>query len=117
MEVEIRGKGLYVTGGLSTYIQRRLGLALGRFDRRVERVLVRVEDVNGPKGGIDKQCRVAVVLPHSTTAVMESKASNVRVAINRAVAKASRYVAGRLKPPHLAKISGRRSRVSSPEIA
>jgi len=71
MQAEVRGKGLHVTAVLSTYIQRRLGFALGRFDRRVERVLVRIEDVNGPKGGIDKHCRVVVVMPHSTTAVME----------------------------------------------
>ena len=67
-----------VTDVLSTYIQRRLVFALGRFGRRVERVLVRVEDTNGPKGGIDKRCRVAVVMPHSTTAVMEGRASNIR---------------------------------------
>ena len=41
MQVEIRGKGLRVTDVLSTYIQRRLVFALGRFGRRVERVLVR----------------------------------------------------------------------------
>jgi len=96
MQVEIRGKGLDVTGVLSTYIQRRLVFALGRFGRRVARVLVRVEDTNGPKGGIDKQCRVAVVVPHSRT--------------NRAVAKASRYVAERLKQPHWTNLSARKSR-------
>ena len=108
MQVGVRGKGLHVTAVLSTYIQRRLGFALGRFDRRVERVLVRIEDVNGPKGGIDKHCRVVVVMPHSTTAVMEGRGSNFRVAINRAVAKASRYVADRLKQPHWAKLSARK---------
>ena len=112
MQVEIRGKGFDVTAVLSTYIQRRLVFALGRFDRGVERVLVRVEDTNGPKGGIDKRCRVAVVIPHSMTAVMEGKAPNIRVAINRAVTKASRYVAGRLTQPHLAKLSARKSQDS-----
>ena len=116
MQVEIRGKGLHVTGVLSTYIQRRLSFALGRFGRRVERVLVRVEDINGPKGGIDKQCRVAVVVPHSTTAVMQGIHPNIRVAIDRAIAKASRYVAGRLKQPHWAKLSARKSRASESRI-
>ena len=116
MQVEVRGKGLHVTAVLSTYIQRRLGFALGRFGRRVERVLVRVEDTNGPKGGIDKQCRVAVVVPHFTTAMMEGKGPNIRVAINRAVAKASRYVAGRLKQPYWAKPSARKSRASENRI-
>jgi len=110
MQVEIRGKGLDVTGVLSTYIQRRLVFALGRFGRRVARVLVRVEDTNGPKGGIDKQCRVAVVVPHSRTAVIEATGSNIRATVNRAVAKASRYVAERLKQPHWTNLSARKSR-------
>ncbi len=115
MQVEIRGKGFRVTDVLSTYIQRRLGFALGRFGRRVQRVLVRVEDVNGPKGGIDKQCRVAVLVRHSTTAVMEGKAANIHVAINRAVGKTSRYVADRLKQPHRTNLSARKGRGRSPE--
>ena len=116
MQVEIRGKGLRVTDVLSTYIQRRLVFALGRFGRRVERVLVRVEDTNGPKGGIDKQCRVAVVVPHSRTAVIEARGSNIRVTINRAVAKASRYIADRLKQPHSTNLSARQSRASENRI-
>ena len=115
MRVEIRGKGLRVTDVLSIYIQRRLVFSLGRLGRRVEKVLVWVEDTNGPKGGIDKQCRVAVVVPRSTTAVMEGRGSNLIVAINRAVAKANRYVADRLKEPHWINLSARKGRGSSPE--
>ena len=116
MQVEIRGKGLRITNVLSTYIQRRLVFALGRFGRRVERVLVRVEDINGPKRGIDKQCRLAVVVPHSRTAVIEARGSNIRVTINRAVAKASRCIADRLKQPYWAKPSARKSRASENRI-
>ncbi len=116
MQVEIRGKGLHVTDVLSTYIQRRLAFALGRFGRRVERVSVRVEDTNGPKGGIDKQCRVAVVVPHSRVAVIEARGSNIRLTIKRAIAKASRYIAGRLKQPHWAKLAARKNRPSENRI-
>ena len=41
--------------------------------------------------------------------MMEGKAPNIRVAINRAVAKASRYVARRLKQPYWAKPSAARA--------
>jgi len=116
MEVDIRGKGLYVTRVLSTYIQRRLVFALGRFGRRIERVSVRIEDMNGPKRGIDKLCRVVVVVPHSATAVTQARGSNIRVAIDRAVAKASRYIAERLKRPHWAKLAARKSRASKNRI-
>jgi putative sigma-54 modulation protein len=110
MRVEIRGKSLQVTDALSAYIQRRLGFSLGRFGRRVARVLVWVEDTNGPKGGIDKQCRVAVMAPHSRTAVTQARGSNIRVAINLAIAKASGYAADRLKQPHWTNLSAHKSR-------
>jgi ribosome-associated translation inhibitor RaiA len=112
MKVEIRGKGLRVTNVLSAYIQRRLVFALGRLGGRVEKVLVWVEDTAGSMGGIDKQYRIAVVVPRSTTAMMEGRNSNLCVAINCAVAKASRYVADRLKQPHWT----RKDRVSSQAI-
>ncbi len=35
---------------------------LGRFERRIKSVQVFIEDVNGPKGGVDKECRCVVHL-------------------------------------------------------
>ena len=38
------------------YVRRKLGMKLGKFARSIERVSVRVEDVNGSRGGVDKAC-------------------------------------------------------------
>ena len=43
---------------LPEHIERRLRFALARFGNRVERVIVFLQDRNGPKGGIDKVCRI-----------------------------------------------------------
>ena len=43
---------------LADHIERRLRFALARFGNRVEKVIVFLQDRNGPKGGIDKVCRI-----------------------------------------------------------
>lgn len=40
--------------------ERLLRFSLSRFDGTVSRVEVTFTDVNGPKGGIDRRCRIAV---------------------------------------------------------
>lgn len=62
MQLSIRGKNFKVLAGLRESIQSRLETALARHRGRVENVAVSLADLNGPKGGIDKQCRVVVRL-------------------------------------------------------
>ena len=42
--------------------QQRLRFALGRFADRVRSLTVRLSDINGPRGGRDKRCTIAVRL-------------------------------------------------------
>lgn len=62
MRLEMRGVRYDLDDVLGDYIERRVRFALGRFAGRIDRVAVRLSDVNGPRGGIDKHCRVTVVL-------------------------------------------------------
>lgn len=45
---------------LRTYVIRRIHFQLSRFKQSLTAVVVRIGDVNGPKGGADKRCRVTV---------------------------------------------------------
>jgi putative sigma-54 modulation protein len=62
MQLELRGVNYELSDGLRDFIERRLRLTLGRFAARIDRLTVRLSDVNGPRGGVDKRCRIAVVL-------------------------------------------------------
>jgi hypothetical protein len=70
MRLEIRRRRLMVSDWLRTHIERQLRAALGRFARRVGQVRVFLRDVNGPRGGVDKRCRIVVHLPPAGRAVV-----------------------------------------------
>jgi len=79
---------------LAVLARRRLEFALGRFGPRVRSLAVRLKDVNGPKGGVDKVCLVAVRLTvPRCEIVIEDGDADAAVAIDRAVDRAGRAVA------------------------
>jgi ribosome-associated translation inhibitor RaiA len=52
---------------LRDQLEKRLKFALGRFEPRIRQVCVDLEDINGPRGGVDKSCRIAVHLNRGRT--------------------------------------------------
>ena len=95
MRFSISGDRVKVTTGLREYIDRRLYFALGRFDTAIDNVSVRVGDVNGPRGGVDKRCRIVVALraPGSNPITVDDNDEDLRAAVARASNRAGRTVA------------------------
>lgn len=62
MIIDLRTHGFSPTPALNAHVERRLGLALDRWAERIARVRVTVRDLNGPRGGADKRCRVEIRL-------------------------------------------------------
>jgi hypothetical protein len=69
----------------------RLARKLGSFASHVERVSVRFEDADGPRG-INAVCRVKVVLRALPSVVVEERAADPLVALGRAAEAAGRAV-------------------------
>lgn len=63
MNLSIRTHGIELTGELQQYVERRIGFALDRYETRLSEVVVYLDDVNGPKGGVDKLCQITADLP------------------------------------------------------
>lgn len=57
-------------------LHTRLEFALSRFEARLGRIAVYLHDLNGDKGGVDKQCKVVVPLRRGKSIVMEDRDSN-----------------------------------------
>jgi putative sigma-54 modulation protein len=97
MQLELRVRNANLVDALRAYVERRLRFALDRFDNRISRITVRVDEFNGPRGGVDKHCRMQVdVLPSGTLRVEERQADLV-AAIDRAAHRLNRLVARELQ--------------------
>lgn len=92
MELEVRGRHLHVSGALRQHLERRLGFALGRVSHRINTVWVRLEDTNGPKGGLDKRCRIKVAGGGGWLVMIEEHDSDAYAAVERAAGRAGRAV-------------------------
>jgi hypothetical protein len=82
-----------LSGALRDYAERRLRFALDRFEPRIADVHLRLEDVNGPRGGVDKQCRLDVLGLPSWRIQVQGEGTTFPEAIDAAAARAGRSVA------------------------
>ena len=62
MKLELRARHLTLKPRLRQLCDRYLFYALGRFEDRIRRVQLWIEDVNGPRGGRDLRCRLRICL-------------------------------------------------------
>lgn len=83
MRIDLRSGNIEWNADLRAHLQRRLHFALGRFGSRVERVSVRIVDVNGPRGGSDKSCRLTLRLDNGHRIWIEETQPDIYQAIDR----------------------------------
>ena len=97
MQVDIRARGFELTEGLRQHTERRLDFALGWANYDIRKVAVRLFDINGPRGGEDKCCRIQVTLPNAQDVVIEDTEADLYLAIDRAAERLENSVARRLE--------------------
>ena len=87
--VEVKGLGFTLTDTLREHTLRRVSTAFDRIADRMGRITVRVGDMNGPRGGCDKYCRVLVRIPGLEDVYVEDTCEDLYEAIGRAVERAA----------------------------
>ena len=92
MQVDIRTRKIEVDEALRAHVARRLRFALGRFGERIAKVMVRFEDANGVRGGVDKQCRIDVALRPSGNVLIKDIDADLHAVVDRAADRAARAV-------------------------
>lgn len=92
MKIEVSGNGVNVTPAMRERVLHRLHLALGRFANRINEVVVRLTDVNGPRGGVDVHCRMRVRGKDTEGLCTTALSVNPERAINEATARMRRVI-------------------------
>lgn len=84
MEVEVRIQGTDSAEAIRRYATRRIHFALGRFAPRVGRIVVRISDINGVRGGVDQCCQIRADLLPKGKVVLDQVDADLFNAIDRA---------------------------------
>ncbi len=111
MQIDIQSRGFSLTDALFDYAQRRLLFSMSYCNDYIHRIVVRLSDINGPRGGADKCCQVQVALMGMPDVVVKDTEVDLYVAIDRAIDRARRTVVRKIdkqqtrlnkqNPPHI----------------
>ncbi len=100
MRIVIQASGFVLTEALKSYTEQRVATALGWAGERTNKLAVWLSDINGPRGGIDKRCKIQVQLGRGREVVIEDTEADLYAAIDRATERADRALVrkvGRLR--------------------
>ena len=97
MKIDVRFRGLESSESLHDYAVRRVHLHLSRFGPELTAVTVRIGDVNGPKGGLDKRCQIMARGPRLGVTAVEGMSGDAWAAIDVTIERVARTVGRELE--------------------
>ena len=97
MIVEVRFQGIPVSDELRDHALRHVRTHLDSFDRQITYVVVRLCDVNGPRGGVDQECKITVGGPRLGVRVHAERSVDMRSAIDLATRRVGESVVAELE--------------------
>lgn len=97
MKVEIQSQDFSITESLDYFIHKQIETSMKACSNQIERITVRLKDLNGPKGGRDKACSVEVQIANFPAVIVSKRSSDAYSSIRKAVGRASRVTLRRLK--------------------
>jgi len=97
MQIQINpGAGVHVSDALEESIREALGAVDRRFGEQLTRIEVHFQDTNGPKGGVNKHCRIEARPRGLDPVLAENTAEDAYEAARGAAKKLERVLDGRL---------------------
>ena len=97
MRLRLAARGIELSADLNDYVRRRAHFSLGRFAGRIRSLSIRLTDVNGPRGGIDKLCDIRVDVGLRQEVIVRERQTSIHGAVAFAMDRAERAVQRQLK--------------------
>lgn len=97
MQITTHSRTFENTDELRERVERRLRFALDGFGRHVQTAHVQLEDINGPRGGVDKRCQISVTVHGAGVLRARASAATVSSAVSRACRRLKYRVAEKLR--------------------
>lgn len=96
MKFEVRCVHLDNSEHVDRHARERLSSALGNFAKRIERIDVLLDDLHGPKHGVERRCVVRVVIQGASDAQVQHIDADIYHAIDEAARRLKRTVRRRI---------------------
>ncbi len=97
MQIDIQARQFTLTDALREHAERRLRSALTCCNDHIQRIVMRLSDINGPRGGSDKRCHLQIVLAGMPDVIIEDTEADMYVAIDRATDRAGRTLVRKIE--------------------
>ena len=92
MQIIIQSKGVDIDQNIKNFVDNHMRFVFTRYGEYVICIEVMLIDINGPKGGIDKRCRVKLKLGSRATIVIQETQEDLYSAIKLCSARLKRSV-------------------------
>lgn len=97
MKIIFNNRNIRDVNGMRSYISRKAALSFAKNQNHIESVSVTLCDINGLKGGTDKQCKVLIKASYLADIIVVEERENLLHAIDRCIARANRTLVQQLK--------------------
>jgi hypothetical protein len=90
MQVQIESSHSGEANGLRAGLDQRVRFVFRRMQDKVQQIRVSLHDINGPRGGVDKECRVTLKIDGRGFLVVTAQAPSGSLALDNALRRANR---------------------------
>ena len=95
MDMRMTGN-VSISAALKAYTERRLRSAFGNVSPTLNEVEVRLSDVNGPRGGVDKVCAIRVALHKAGVVFVRASGEDAYATVDKAASRLKLAIARRV---------------------